>query len=310
MAGDRHEIGPVHRVKDVLKPLRDEVGPGFALLGFACDEGVRRNMGRVGAAEGPAAIRRRLARLPVHEVAPILDAGSVSCVGADLESAQERLARAVAALVRRGFTPLVLGGGHEVAFGSFCGLIDGLGEAGDGRRVGILNIDAHFDLRHAPERSSGTPFLDIATRLRAAGRGFHYLCVGIGAQANTAALFERADALGVRYWLDEDCRAPALGATLEGIDQALATFDDLYLTIDLDALQAAIAPGVSAPSPGGISLEALEAVVDLARASGKLRLVDIAECNPLVDRDEATAAVAARLVWRLLFSGEARRRRS
>jgi formiminoglutamase len=312
LAGDRHESGPVWRLKDVVRPFIERPAgrrgeAGRVLVGFACDEGVRRNMGRVGAADGPAAIRRRLARLPAHQAGAIYDAGDVVCVGADLEAAQTALAARVRALIADGFTPIVLGGGHEVAFGSFLGLADALGEDIARRRVGVLNIDAHLDLRRAPERNSGTPFLNIADLMRERGGAFHYLCVGVGVQANTTAMFERADALGVRYWFDDECRAPALAETLAALRGALEGFDDLHLSIDLDALQAALAPGVSAPSPGGMSLEALEAIVDLAEASGKLRVIDVAECNPHFDRDEATAALAARLVWRALFGDAGRR---
>lgn len=314
LAGDRHESGSVLRMKDVLRPFIEGAAgksgaPPRALVGFASDEGVRRNMGRVGAADGPAAIRRRLARLPAHDADAIFDAGDVVCVGADLDAAQTALAARVSALIRDGFAPIVLGGGHEVAFGSFLGLADALGARLRERRVGVLNIDAHFDLRRAPERNSGTPFLNIAELTAERGGAFHYLCVGVGEQANTTAMFERADALGVRYWFDDECRGATLTQTLAALRGALEGFDDLHLSIDLDALQAAIAPGVSAPSPGGLSLEALEAIVAAAEETGKLRVIDVAECNPHFDRDEATASVAARLVWRLLFPNARRRLR-
>ena len=58
--------------------------------------------------------------------------------------------------------PVVLGGGHEVAFGTYLGLARISRSAHPGDRIGILNLDAHFDLRPGPVPSSGTPFRQIA----------------------------------------------------------------------------------------------------------------------------------------------------
>src|SRR5262245_18911227 len=75
-----------------VTPLVDGAAPGVALVGFACDEGVRRNQGRPGAADGPQAIRRALAYFSWHQPCPVLDAGDVTCRDEDLETAQEHLA--------------------------------------------------------------------------------------------------------------------------------------------------------------------------------------------------------------------------
>ena len=79
----------------------------------------------------------------------------------------------------------------------------------------------------------------------------------------------------------------------------LATVERVHLTIDLDVLPAAVAPGVSAPAPRGVTLEVIEALVDTVVASGKLMLGEVAELNPAFDLDGRTARVAARLVEQL-----------
>lgn len=128
---------------------------GVVLLGFACDEGVRRNKGRIGAAGAPQAVRKLLANTAWHLTRPVYDGGDVGCPDGDLDAAHGRLAERVAAALDLGHFPLVLGGGHEVAFGSWSGLNRHL--AGSGK-VGIINFDAHFDLRMKLEQaSSGTP---------------------------------------------------------------------------------------------------------------------------------------------------------
>jgi len=303
LPGDRGEDGAVFRVKDVVRPLDSEAsaGAGAALLGFASDEGVRRNFGRVGAARGPEVIRSFLGRLPVHRPVVLYDAGDVACRDGDLTAAQERLAGKAASLLDQGLRPVILGGGHEIAFGSFLGLADHLGERFAATRVLVINLDAHFDLRQASAPNSGTPFRQIAELCEARGGAFNYLCIGISELSNTTALFERADRLGVEYWLDEQIRKTDPATLRRALANRLEAVDRVYLTIDLDTLPASVAPGVSAPAACGISLEAVEDVIDEVLASGKLALADIAEFNPDLDRDDHTARVAARLAYRLAF---------
>ncbi|HHQ4766421.1 formimidoylglutamase [Aeromonas veronii] len=267
---------------------------GVVLLGFACDEGVRRNKGRVGAAGAPQAVRKLLANTAWHLNRPVYDGGDVSCTDGDLDAAHGRLAERVAAALDLGHFPLVLGGGHEVAFGSWSGLNSHLGGSG---RVGIINLDAHFDLRMKQElASSGTPFFQIAEQCAAQGTPFHYACLGVAETANTQALFARAKALGVWHVLDEAMTQTELPALLSGLDAFIADCDHLYLTIDLDVLPAAVMPGVSAPAARGVGLAVIEPLIAHIRASGKLRLADLAEYNPTLDQDNRSARVAARLV--------------
>ncbi|MGO2031996.1 MAG: arginase family protein, partial [Glutamicibacter ardleyensis] len=167
-------------------------------------------------------------------------------------------------------------------------------------RIGILNLDAHFDLRSAPRRSSGTPFKDIANDMQAAGRDFRYAVIGISEPNNTRVLFDQAHALGVRYLVDEQCGAGNLEAVIEFVREFLGSVDQLYLTIDLDVLPAATAPGVSAPAAYGVPLEVIHAVCRYVADSGKLGLVDVVELNPSFDIDARTARTAARLINTLI----------
>ncbi len=96
------------------------------LLGFSCDEGVRRNLGRFGAAGGPAELRKALQPIPWNpkKKTSLWDAGTICCSEDDLEKGQQLLAEAVAALRKHGAFVVVLGGGHEMAWGHFQGLVD------------------------------------------------------------------------------------------------------------------------------------------------------------------------------------------
>lgn len=277
------------------------VAAGSVLLGFASDEGVRRNKGRVGAHSGPGALRAALSSLALHRAVALYDAGDVEVEGQDLESGQEQFAAALASLLADGHFTVGLGGGHEITFASYAGVARALGADGQWS-LGILNIDAHFDLRDEDQASSGTGFTQIALAEAAAERTFHYAAVGISEGANTKVLFDRARALGVKTLLDTECHMANIGRVRDFVAEFAKSVDHLYLTVDLDALPASVAPGVSAPAGYGIGLDVVREVMLAAAGSGKLVHADIAELNPDFDVDQRTARTAARLINDLILN--------
>lgn len=301
---DAAEGSTGRRWHQVVRSFGNDSARGVVLTGFACDAGVRRNHGRPGARKGPAAIRAALSNMPVHQCSNIFDAGNIAPESTDaddgLEQAQDQLSDHLAGVLAKGLLPLTLGGGHEIAFGSFEGLARYLAASGEpSPRIGILNLDAHFDLRQADKASSGTPFRQIAESCHARGWAFNYCCLGVSEFANTRALFDRAADLGVDWLLDEEMDITRRTAVLERLDAFLENVDHVYFTICLDVLPAYVAPGVSAPAARGVPLDIVEAITDHVASSGKMRLADIAELNPDFDIDQRSARVAARLVTRI-----------
>ena len=142
-------------------------------------------------------MRRALANFAAQDVGPVDDLGDVPCEGDALEAAQEAYAAAAAAALAAGSLVIGLGGGHEIAWASYLALAQRLDQEGSRDAVGVVNVDAHFDLRGDERASSGTPFRQILEHGRAHGREVGYCCLGISRWSNTAALFERARALGV-----------------------------------------------------------------------------------------------------------------
>ncbi len=283
-----------------VEPWAKDVASGVALIGFCCDAGVVRNHGRPGAAGAPRMIREVLAGLPWHLDRPVYDAGDVVCRGDELEAAQACLSESVAKVLSGGHFPIVLGGGHEVAYGSYGGLVQHLSAAGDDRRIGIINLDAHLDMRLSELPSSGTPFAQIERSCRVNGKSFNYLCAGVAETANTAGLFSHARSCGAQIILDEALQPWCFGSAQAHVQSFLDGCDLVYLSIDMDVLPGGQAPGVSAPAAFGVPLNVLEVLIDQIRASGKLALADLAEFNPAFDQDRITARVAARLIHRLL----------
>lgn len=292
------------RWHQVVQPLAEGARAGVALVGFASDEGVARNQGRVGASEGPRALRRALAPLAYHATrgTPLYDAGDIACRDHDLEGAQRALGARVDGLLAQGHFPMLLGGGHEIAWGSFQGASAALARDGRLSKFGIVNFDAHFDLRRGPP-TSGTPFLQIRDALTARGLPFRYLCLGISRASNTPALFDIAQECGARWLLDEELVWPRWDAACRVIDEFVGSLDALQLSVCLDAFPAASAPGVSAPAARGIApdlaLSLLRHLLDRAghgTASSKLVLAEVAELAPRFDPDGRTARLAARVV--------------
>lgn len=274
---------------------------GVGLVGFGCDLGVAANKGRVGASNGPNAIRNALANQAWHWDASLNDSGNI-IAESELETAQKCYADALAQQLEQQSLVIGLGGGHEIAWGSYQGLAASKAVKPDSR-IGIINFDAHFDLRTpAPHPSSGTPFRQIAEHCQQQSKTFSYCCLGIAETANTRALFDYAEQTGTQYLLDHQCTR--LNA-IKLLETFLTDIDELYVTICLDALPAHVAPGVSSPSPLGIQpqfvIEVLQWLGERSKQSKVAwRIADIAEMNPAYDLDNRTARIAARLVHEIV----------
>ncbi|SNZ01241.1 formiminoglutamase [Flagellimonas pacifica] len=282
-----------------LEEIPEPPKKSIALLGYACDEGIKRNQGRIGAVKGPETIKTSFGKLPNHlpSTVQLYDAGSITCKNEDMEAAQNALSKAVTTLLDNKQFPIVLGGGHDVAYGHYHGIKNYLDSKKEGQTIGIINFDAHFDLRkNTDNNNSGTPFYQIAMESQKEDSNFNYLCLGIRKDANDRSLFQTAKDLDVNFILSDTFQIEFLDEINTWIHAFIKTVDKVYVTIDMDGFSSAYAPGVSAPSPMGftpqIVLECLKAII----GSGKLISLDLAEMNPKYDIDGQTAKLAASLI--------------
>ncbi|WP_089689591.1 formimidoylglutamase [Chryseobacterium culicis] len=271
----------------------DHISTGdFALHGFAVDEGVRRNKGRQGAKDAPDVIRKNMSNFPV--ILPdfsLLDFGNVTCEDGNLENTQNNLAKNVSKVLLKGGKSLVLGGGHEVTYAHYLGIKTAFPE----QKIGIINIDAHFDNRQ-PEKevgpSSGTGFWQIAQE-----GPINSLHIGIQRNSNTLKLFDTAHQYGMKYILADELFFENLTSIYQRINELLESVDYAYLTICMDVFNASVAPGVSAAAYNGIFADA--AFMHFYRhilKNKKLVALDVAEVNPSFDIQDRTARLAACLV--------------
>ncbi len=264
----------------------------FGIIGFKCDEGVRRNKGRTGAAEGPDYIRQALAKLPWH-LSPqteLIDTGDIQCKGNQMERAQEKLATEVSNLLNKNIFPLILGGGHETLYGHYLGVRHHIGPEA---KLGIINIDAHFDMRpYDMETSSGTMFKQILDKDSKSS----YLVAGIQKQGNTQALFKTAEKYKVNYILEEDITFDKIEEVKRKINNFIEKNEFIILTLCTDVIGSTYAPGVSAPSPFGLEPKIIRALMRHIVSNSKITSFDICEVNPSLDEGGKTVSLAASLL--------------
>ncbi len=249
-------------------------GCAIALLGLPDDIGVRMNLGRPGAAGGPKAFRAALARYGAAEpaVGPlprVFDAGDVIPTGS-LEKTHVRVLEATAALLERGLFPIAIGGGHDLTF-PFVRAV----AAKYPKPAGVY-FDAHLDVRETP--GSGMAFRRLVQDCDVSALHLH----GFRPFVNSQEHFAWFKAHGGKSHPDNAAvKLPAA--------------KNLFVSFDLDVLDASQAPGVSALNPAGWTVREAEEWVLACGENNRVRCFDLMELNPMFDVDGRTARVAAHL---------------
>lgn len=247
----------------------------IALIGMPDDTGVGLNHGRPGAKDGPSALRAALSRYGVAEPSGwawprVLDAGDVVVDPGDLSETHRRVSQAVEAIVERGMLPIGIGGGHDLTFPFVRGVV------GSGGPWQGVYFDPHLDVRD--EEGSGMPF--------------RRLVEGGYANALTIHGFQQlANSLDhVRWFQAHGGRISELGPDDPWPER------DTFVSLDMDVIDQAFAPGVSAMNPCGWSPETAERWVAAAGRNPRVRCFDIMELSPPNDPSGRTARLAAHLL--------------
>lgn len=260
---------------------------GTCFVGYDTDDGVIRNLGRPGAANGSNAIRRAMQSYPVIENVSLYDFGNLE--QHKLEEAQAEYSRKIAQVISKQLLPIGLGGGHDIAYASYLGVR----QAFPDKKIGIINFDAHLDNRPYDEQpTSGTSFKQILEQ----DSNACYVIVGYQDIANTQRLRNTAQALGMQI-IDVET---SVSQTISSLQSFIADVDIVYVTFCMDVFDISEAPGVSAPMAIGLekraALQMLRVIVD----SGKLVCLDFAEVNPQLDIDERTSRLVGKLIYETL----------
>lgn len=302
LAGLRAQPDPRDpRAPALLQPYREgePLGGRTVILGFPYDGGIP---SRPGARFGPRAIRDALASFGSYDgerdVPPVLDLGDVALPQMNGADAHARIQDAARRVFAAGARPVFLGGDHGIT-GS---IIRGLAEARPEIGLALVNVDAHLDVREYGDDahlSSGTPFRRaLETPIL---DGSHVAMIGIRRFANSRYYIDFATEQGIRLSTVEDIQAhSAVTVSKAALYRATTGADALYLSIDMDAADAAYAPGVSAPGTGGLTSREMIDIVRTVATDPRLVGADIMETSPPYDPDGRTARLAARLLLEIL----------
>jgi formiminoglutamase len=290
------------RLQNLLIQPPEKTAPiTFALLGFKCDEGVQRDLGRSGASEGPTSIRHRLAKLPMQKSnIHCYDVGNITCLDHDLEASQLALAEVVNLLIQHHVRPIVIGGGHELAFGQYLGIAKTISPQ---KKLGIINFDPHFDIHplHPSNRgSTNTVFYQIAKEHSDTHRQFDYNCIGIQHAGNIRDSFELAKQFNVKYMLADHLHQGLQEKCFDFTDRIIDENDFVYMSLSCDVISPAFAPGVSAIQPLGLSPWHIIPLIRQIAGSTKAISYDISEYVPRYDIDHRTAKLAAILIYEII----------
>lgn len=272
-------------------------GCAVALLGLADDTGVKLNHGRPGAKAGPTAFREALARYGADQpgLPRVFDAGDIK-PGRSLDETHQRVTAATSALLEAGLFPIAVGGGHDLTF-PFVRAV-----AAKHPRITGLYFDAHLDVRETT--GSGMPFRRLVEDCGVSALHLH----GFRPLVNSPEHLAWFKTHGGQIHPDgSPVRLPSISsgaaATSPRSDargrgrprSRLTPEPSLFVSFDLDVLDAAHAPGVSALNPAGWSVREAGAWVRACGAEKRVRCFDLMELNPRFDPEGRTARVAAHL---------------
>lgn len=264
------------------------------IIGFPTDEGVVRNGGRAGAADAPYLVRELLYALTppaqgydhfTSLLRRTADVGDIRLSGC-LERDQELLGEELAKYIKLDIIPVIIGGGHETAFGHF------LGHALCDNKISIINIDAHADVRELKNGKphSGSPFRQALEHESMVID--KYTVAGLQPHAVSRE--------HVRYIEAKNGECVFKPDTDKHVFERLFnedTYSSIMASFDMDAVNQSEAPGVSAPCTNGLTADTWLAAVHSAGRCRSVVSFDLSEINPQVDRQQQTSRLGALTIW-------------
>ena len=281
----------------------------IAIIGAPVDMGV---VGRPGARYGPRAIRQadywpkpaKLSNLyhlnlevfPLKEM-NVVDFGDANCPPSSLEKSHEAIEKKVTEALDADAIPIVLGGDHSITLPSATAVAKKYGYG----NVGMVHFDAHADTR---ESSYGDVLIGHGTPMRrliesGAIPGKNSVQIGLRGPWPYPKNLQWMKDQGMRWHLMAEIEKKGFDEVLEmAISEALDGPDKLYISVDVDVMDPAFAPGTGTPEPGGItSLELLRAIREIVLSKGMVAM-DVVEVAPVYDQPgDITAQAAHRCIY-------------
>jgi formiminoglutamase len=283
----------VTKVHEWIQPLTASTNPekskdaDFVIVGVPLS---RSSISPSGASDFPDAFRRAWKSFSTYNLdedmdlseLTALDAGDVPMHVTDIRRCHDNIIEASTALHQHFKSAKVcaIGGDHSIT----AMMVKGLQQAKPLEKIGILQFDTHFDLRDMSDNgpSNGTPMRNLIESGVVEGSNMYN--IGLHGFFNTKELKTYADEQGVNYFTLRQARKKGIEETVAScLEELAAKVDTIYLTVDMDVLDIAYAPGVPASTPGGMtSAELLDGVL-VAAKHPKVKAMDIVCLDPLKD---------------------------
>ncbi len=268
----------------------------FQVLGFPDDEGISLNGGRPGASEAPNRIRKYFYKMTPEasnlQKFSLEDLGNMSLDGT-LADRHERGRNIIHKISQNKQHWISLGGGHDYGYCDTTGFLQTFKE----QKPLVVNFDAHLDVRSTDKGlNSGTPFFRFINEY---GAHCTFVEIGLQPQCNSPYharwLQERG---GKILWRDQ--------ITKEGVEEALLqvvplTIHPAFISVDIDSLSSAIAPGCSQSWGSGLEWTEFTRAFDFLIESFDVRGLGIYEVSPPLDIDDQTSKIAAVIMHRFIF---------
>ena len=255
---------------------------------------------RPGTRFGPQGIRRISALygtysfelgVDLRESITVGDAGDVFTIPGNLEKSFDQISKAVSHVYSTGAFPVVLGGDHSIGYPTVRGVAEHL----DGN-LGIIHFDRHVDTQETDldERMHTTPWFHATDIPNVPAKNL--VQIGIGGWQAPRPGVKVGRERGTTVLTVNDCVDMGMQAAVEtALEVAWDDAVAVWLSFDVDCLDAAFVPGTGWPEPGGfLPREALELVQGVAR--GGLAGIEVVECSPPYDSADITSLVATRIV--------------
>jgi formiminoglutamase len=289
----RPENGEMSKVHEWIQPITDVTDPVEAKNAEVVILGVplsRSSISASGASEFPEAFRRSWRSFAAYNLdddvdlteMTALDAGDVPMHVTDISKCHDNIIRA-SALLHSHFQDskvCAIGGDHSIT----AMMVKGMHEAKPSEKIGILQFDTHFDLRDMSDNgpSNGTPMRNLIESGVVEGSNMYN--IGLHGFFNSKDLKQFADEKGVNYFTLRTARKKGIEETVQQcLEELSSKVDTIYLTVDMDVLDIAYAPGVPASTPGGMTTEELLEGVLAASRHPKVKAMDIVCLDPLKD---------------------------
>jgi formimidoylglutamase len=287
------------RLCDLIKPWDFKSSIDVGIVGVPFDSATA---GRPGSRFGPDAIRLSFRNYTTYSYdfdvdirkLRVFDLGDVDVVNANVPETHRRVEETLTAIFKLNIIPVIIGGDHSITYPSakaLCNVTNG--------KVGVLDFDAHNDLR-IPQQGQATSGASFRQLLEIPGspiKGENVVQIGIHGFLNSSFYKEYADEQGIRIFSVSEVKNKGIEEVIEeALDIASNGTNAIYLSMDVDCLDQAYAPGTNRPSPGGLSSW------DLFYAAFKIgdhpltRAMDITEISPPLDINNLTINVGTSIM--------------